>query len=127
MGRHLSTWRYLTALGAAYLLVVQLLVTGVFAGAQVQLDGTAHDFTLCAPSGASADTGTPGDPAPKLPPCCMVGCTMLGWAGLLPPPTTRFSPLVYSLVRPLPPPALVGAVRRDVASSFDARGPPLSA
>jgi hypothetical protein len=75
-------------LGVAYLVVVQMLVTGIALGAQAAPNPQAglstvicsfHE-TAAAPDG----TGQPSDHA-HLPACCVLGCSMFG-PSVAPPP-----------------------------------------
>jgi len=81
-------WDLWVALGAAYFLVVQILVTGIALGADAAPSRQAGLPTvICSfhgPSTAPDGTGQPSGPA-HLPDCCTLGCSMFGPA-VAPPP-----------------------------------------
>ncbi|GLK68209.1 hypothetical protein [Hansschlegelia plantiphila] len=79
---------------AAYLLVVQAMLTGMTLGAQgaegAEASGGLFAQVICHPSGATIE----GAPQPikhtGLPTCCSIGCVMSG-GGMAPPPTALFA------------------------------------
>ncbi|MFG1293036.1 hypothetical protein [Xanthobacter versatilis] len=88
-------WRAWTAVAAAYLLVLQVLVTGIAGGVHAASFGL--DPAATAMCGPSAHGGTAPADDGALPPhdslsCCVLGCSMLG-PGAAPPPAE------WSLVR----------------------------
>ncbi|MFC7399148.1 DUF2946 family protein [Chelatococcus sp. GCM10030263] len=94
MNRRRQGWDLWVALGVAYLVVVQMLVTGIALGAQAapsrQLSTVICTFhgTATAPDG----TGQPPDHA-HLPACCVLGCSMFG-------PTVAPPPAMASMLVP---------------------------
>ncbi|WGD28832.1 hypothetical protein AncyloWKF20_13640 [Ancylobacter sp. WKF20] len=67
----------MVALGAAYLLVLQLLLTGLALGTHAApslADGTHGVICLGAGAGASTPDAPPAPP--HLPDCCQLGCLM---------------------------------------------------
>jgi hypothetical protein len=83
------------ALGAAYLVLVQMLVTGIALGAEATPSRQAGLPTvICSFRGSSAvpdGTGHPSGPA-HLPECCTLGCSMFG-PTVAPPPAMVSLPL----------------------------------
>lgn len=83
-------WRAWTAVAAAYLLVLQVLVMGIAGGAHAAPLSLDHVVTvMCGPS-AHGGTALPvdGGPAPhQSPSCCVLGCSMFG-PGAAPPPAS---------------------------------------
>jgi len=74
------------ALGAAYLLVLQAIISGISAGAATATAGAAVP-AIC--SSAHATTG-PGGSGPQPdrshhPPCCVLGCNLSGPSAATPP------------------------------------------
>ena len=74
-------WSFIAALGVAYVLVLQLLFTGIATGSQASLQADAHaGFTPFDPAGLiclNAPDGTDAPTAPaQLPDCCQLGCQM---------------------------------------------------
>ncbi|MFG1372932.1 hypothetical protein V5F32_12225 [Xanthobacter oligotrophicus] len=88
-------WRAWTAVAAAYLLVLQVLVTGIAGGAHAASFGLDPIATaMCGPSAHGAMV-PPDDGA--LPPhqslsCCVLGCSMFG-------PDAAPPPAAWNLVR----------------------------
>ncbi|WP_341992119.1 DUF2946 family protein [Azorhizobium sp. AG788] len=80
-------WREWTAYAAAYLLVLQVLLTGMALGAQAA-PALWDEFggAICANAGAEGGPTAPVDGDHHLPACCGFGCVMSGAAPLSPPP-----------------------------------------
>jgi hypothetical protein len=87
-------WRSWLAIGAAYLLVVQVLVTGVSMGisaAPMSLD--VSGLTICGDSVSDHSPDGSGQKPDKthLPSCCTLGCSMFGPSIAPPPALVSFS------------------------------------
>jgi hypothetical protein len=78
------------ALGVAYLVVVQMLVTGIALGAQAAPNPQAGLSTVICSFHETATTGPDGTGQPSdhahLPACCVLGCSMFG-PTVAPPPS----------------------------------------
>ncbi|MFK8250143.1 DUF2946 family protein [Ancylobacter terrae] len=70
-------WSFLVALGAAYLLVLQILLTGLALGthATSSLDDASHGVICLEMGTGSSAPDTPTAP-PHLPDCCQLGCLL---------------------------------------------------
>lgn len=81
-------------LGAAWLLVVQLLIGGFMQGAAAAPANAAGDFLgiICSSNGAAPVS--PGGPADhsRSPACCTLGCPALAAFGYLPVDAVRLAP-----------------------------------
>ncbi|MGU3493619.1 hypothetical protein ACLBXM_06200 [Xanthobacteraceae bacterium A53D] len=124
MSRQNQTWRYLTALGVAYLLVFQLLLIGVSAGSRITLDPTSDQAILCL--GAKTDAESSGDQH-ELPPCCSIACPMVGGLGAPPLPPSDASLVDFVHLAPVLPPTVAASLSQHDAAPFRARGPPVFA
>lgn len=116
-------WRAWTAVAAAYLLVLQVLVTGIAGGAHAApLSPDPVATVLCGPSahGGTAPLDDSGSSSHQGQACCVLGCSMFG-AGAAPPPA------IWSLVRhPVPVVAdTVVARSREVRPSAHGSSPGL--
>jgi hypothetical protein len=88
VSRRRQGWDVWVALGAAYLVVVQMLVTGIALGAQAAPSRQADLFTvICSFHGTTAAPDGPGQSSDHahLPACCVLGCSMFG-PTVAPPP-----------------------------------------
>jgi hypothetical protein len=96
-------WHAWVALGAAYLLLVQALLTGLSIGvAAAQMSTQAPGFVICSSNGAHAvphGSGQQPDSS-HLPNCCVLGCIMLG-PGVAPPPAATWLPVLWMQGRPI--------------------------
>lgn len=122
MSNKQQAWRYLTALGVAYLLVCQLLLIGVSAGIRFSFEAASHDTSLCL--GTSSGDRTADDPGHGFVPCCSISCPMAGAAGLPPPILAGSSPAQFvSSIVSFHWSETEGRLRHETAD-FHARGPP---
>ncbi|MFG1462526.1 hypothetical protein V5F77_06460 [Xanthobacter sp. DSM 24535] len=119
-------WRACTALAAAYLLVLQILVAGLLAGtlAARAAGPSEAGIILCTSSAAhSGDTQDDGSGKAHLPPCCSFGCPMVGWLGLAPAPTD-IRAAAFIPVPPARPGSGAPRAPDQALSGFQARAPP---
>lgn len=123
-----KTLRYMTTLGVAYLLVFQLLLIGLSAGAGFGAAVTAgNDATFWCADERAGHQDAPEDAGWGLPPCCSIACPMVVAIGLPPPPPAASSPARLAHAARL-------FIRHDIhrspqieTASFHARGPPSAA
>lgn len=84
-GERLPGWRRWVAYGASYLLALHLLVAGfasvAHAGA-AHLDGFGNLICSAAANG-SGDPTSPDTGQKHVPPCCILGCSLVAHAALL--------------------------------------------
>lgn len=107
----------MVAIFAAYLLVLQAMLTGLTLGVTAaNADANLFTQVLCAPSGADAD-GAPEPVRHSLPKCCSTSCVMAG-GGLAPPPA-------LDVAAPLPAvvPVTTAFADRDAAPAPVERSP----
>ena len=97
------------ALGAALLLAVQMLLSGMAIGAAAAAPERIYGDSLCT-GGAASDHDGEQDGGPHLPDCCLAGCAMFG-GGTAPPPGD------VAVAAPVP--------ARGAASAVPAAGPVL--
>ena len=122
-----TRWGSRVALCAAWLLVVQALLTGLSLGASaapVQRDFFGN--VICSEAARSGtEDGQPANPA-HLPTCCVLGCSMAAAAAVPPPPAPGL-PAARPAGRFVAPPS---ADERGARSAFrtprNTRAPPAS-
>ncbi|MFG1462523.1 hypothetical protein V5F77_06445 [Xanthobacter sp. DSM 24535] len=119
-------WKAWTAVAAAYLLVLQVLLIGMSIGAHAGplslVDGAG---ALCLSSSSGGPPAGDDAPAHALPDCCVLGCTMFGPAAAPPPPTALLVPPPRSDGAPIAKMRPSAFVRSSIAhSSSLARAPP---
>ncbi|WP_309388413.1 hypothetical protein [Chelatococcus sambhunathii] len=108
---------------AAYLLVLQAVLTGLALGAAPV---AADPFSVLCRTDAAAPQETPAKSGHKaLPDCCVAGCAMFG-GGMAPPPDAAASIGAHAS-QVLAPAAVQADVARAAAdrSSHHPRGPPV--
>lgn len=121
-------WRPLVALAASYLLVLQVLLTGLTMighPASAAADGLAA--VICTPDGIQTAPGHPDAPVdPHGLTCCLIGCSGAGPA--VAPPAAA---VAAGFVKPAPAPIPPGATDRPADghrhSPGRARAPPPTA
>ncbi|WAC27002.1 DUF2946 family protein [Ancylobacter sp. SL191] len=103
-------WSFVVALGAAYMLVLQLLLTGLALGTHAAPSlADSNNGVICLGTGTGGSTPDAPTAPPHLPDCCQLGC-LLGTvlapapsvtvAAVFPPETTGPSVLpLTSVVR----------------------------
>jgi len=124
----LKTWRYLTALSVAYLLVFQLLLIGVSAGIRFSVAATADvDATAWCAGERSGHDEPPEDAGWGLPPCCSIACPMAVAIGLPPHPPAASAPARLAHAAELFPRPDARHGPQIETASFHARGPPSEA
>lgn len=114
-----------TAILAAYLLVLQALLgglaSGTHAGSAVAMD--AFGQVLC--RGAADGAGSPADPAHHTPDCCTTGCNVSVGTGT-PPAAHAFDHPYPVAVAALAPPQLASVADGAPRHPHNARAPPLA-
>ncbi len=70
-------WSFVVALGAAYLLVLQLLLTGLALGTHAAPSlADSTNGVICLGTGTGGSTPDAPTAPPHLPDCCQLGCLM---------------------------------------------------